>query len=424
MADIEEIQEYLQKCTQTLQLKHCAAHELCTKLDHDMKNASMGELQIVLEKFEHFTYVKQVPRDSGEDRELTRHSIAFEKMASIYSFLYQTFTEEIYNHFMGARSLETVRTGLDGLDSRLQFLYNTASDDQIGVSGKEKDCRRRIRLVRHQRAADARPTLVLHPAEERAAHSLPSISEHDAGPVAALRQQLEEVLTVSRPAHAVASAAQNLAQNQTGPAARGQTEDGLTLTEQRSSEQAMPMPRGEGGPLPTSTVSFSAVEEQVRGRTRHERSGYVTGEPYEGTAQPDSVNRVRRAHRNGRSVPRIFTGSFSELELGMESLRISATDSSTPLEKAPRTAPIMIRDFATPNGTAPATPIAAHVSQSPPAETQRRYAVLSGQTMIDKRYGGRSRVPSGRCRLQSMRSQTVGNCSRSNSSQRRRQNTL
>ena len=390
-----------------------------------MEDASEQELQTMLEDFGSFTYVQQESHALGELPELTRSRTAFEKMASIYIFLYQTFTEEVYN-FMEARlELEAVWKGLDSLEECLQFLYNTAADDRVVAAEKEKQCR--SRLARHDHAAEARRTRVASPTREGAHASLSAIPEHDIEPVAALRSQLEEVLSVSRPAHAAApSVIQDVAQHQTlGQATCAQTEaDDLTITEQRSDEPAIPLGLGGSGPLPSSTVSFSAVEEQVHGRARLGRDEYVTGGPDAGTLQSRRNNQLHRITRNGRSVPRIFTGSFHELELGLASLHIGTTGSSSPLDVAPRTAatePIMIRDFATPSGTAPATPMAASVPPSPPAQTQRHYGVLSGEAMSDHRYGGRSGIPTGRFHL---RSQTVADRSRSNSSQRRRENTL
>lgn len=149
-------------------------------------------------------------------------------------------------------------------------------------------------------------------------------------------------------------------------------------------------------------ASFSAIEDQIA-RRGHVRASTVQSNYAAVAAGPPQLGSVVR--RNGRSVPRIFTGSFDELEESLQRLRASAANTPNgssrnvvalaSQEKGKSN--VSVRDFATPeagtpNSSIPSTPtiylrrrkpVAAQDTQRSEQETMRSLAPLGIRPQAD-----------------------------------------
>lgn len=139
---------------------------------------------------------------------------------------------------------------------------------------------------------------------------------------------------------------------------------------------------------PGFSKSFSAAEEEVN-RRGHARAAtfpeadYTTSANSTGLGAPKQVNTIQGmevgSRRRGINVPRVFTGSFSQLESDIRSLKLDKVKNPEG-----RVAPgagdrIEVRDFgATPRDSPCTTP-------SPRTPLQRREALLSKETEIQDR---------------------------------------
>ncbi len=133
-----------------------------------------------------------------------------------------------------------------------------------------------------------------------------------------------------------------------------------------------------------SSKSFSIAEEVAR--RRHYRAatfceaGYTTatdGVALVQTRTEDGLTIGMR--RKGYNIPRIFTGSFSELEASIRSLRLDKVDTPIAPSAKPDQGHVKIRDF----GATPA--ISPSGTPSCEAFLQRREAVVSRDTELQER---------------------------------------
>lgn len=153
----------------------------------------------------------------------------------------------------------------------------------------------------------------------------------------------------------------------------------------------------ESAEQPTTSQSFSAAEEEVL--HRHHLRNATIADPHVAESsilQPSPQRPLRPpigARRKGSMsrVPRVFTGSFSELEKDIRMLRIHQvkTPEGQPADTA--VTRVDVRDFA--SASAPHSELA-----SPAAVLQRREAMVSRDVQWETRYVNgelvRSRRPS------------------------------
>ena len=134
----------------------------------------------------------------------------------------------------------------------------------------------------------------------------------------------------------------------------------------------------------SASQSFAVVEDEIAGRRLARAATFSSytasrngalGKRDEGSVKAEPTVRDRRKARN---VPRIFTGSFSQLEDDLRKMWVPKVD--TPLLTDPTSdGNVRIRDFgATPTLSPCGTP-----SRSP--SLQRREAVVSRETEIQER---------------------------------------
>lgn len=156
---------------------------------------------------------------------------------------------------------------------------------------------------------------------------------------------------------------------------------------------------GDARKRPTTNKSFSAVEEQVSQR-KHFRSatmanaryvadnagvGFAINHPYARQALRGPAVGIRRKG-SVSSVPRVFGGSFSELENDIRRLKLDKVKTpeeppSTPVVDSPSPIakdPVKVRDFADASGTSTRVP-------SPAPQLQRREAVASKDVQWESR---------------------------------------
>ncbi|KAF7187321.1 hypothetical protein HII31_11409 [Pseudocercospora fuligena] len=144
----------------------------------------------------------------------------------------------------------------------------------------------------------------------------------------------------------------------------------------------------ESGQKASTVASFSAVEDQINHRQNGDNTtldpvNYTTEDtdsansPVAGPPQLGSVIR-----RGGRSTPRIFNGSFSQLEEGIHKLRSSRANnpSNSALQQ------IKIKDFATPpHGTPDTSSPSSPALQIRPRELPLR---IEGTNAFPRQFSG------------------------------------
>lgn len=172
---------------------------------------------------------------------------------------------------------------------------------------------------------------------------------------------------------------------------------------------------------PTFSTSFGAVEDQIHHRG-HYRSAtiatdtsYTTPEGHQRSiAQPyprhpwQAATGVRR-QSSISDVPRIFTGSFSELEEKISKvLRQQSAQNPERIDSPDSADPVKVRDFA----TEPGTPYFDSMCPSPVTLLQRREALVSRDVQWEDRVVNgelvRSRRPSDRQRAHTIDDRSGG----------------
>ncbi|TKA61497.1 hypothetical protein B0A55_12036 [Friedmanniomyces simplex] len=209
---------------------------------------------------------------------------------------------------------------------------------------------------------------------------------------------------------------------------------------QRLSAEEIPNPsksapiQGADGRIDLMTKSFSAVEEQVHHR-KHFRSAtvastsYVTGSSgsiglgitsTQENQTSDTPARVLRPKDSVSAIPRVFTGSFHELEedaqrLKLHNVETPETQPTTPVPASPTFEnededAVKVRDFGDTSNTPSLCP-------SPVTLLYRREALVSKDVLWGSRMVNgeivRSRRPSEKLQLHSSQQQAMGDHSRS-----------
>lgn len=164
---------------------------------------------------------------------------------------------------------------------------------------------------------------------------------------------------------------------------------------------------------PYLSRSFGVAEEELarRGRTRaatFSETCYTAAGGSAGSVQPASEHPLQGTtlgmRRKGTNVPRIFTGSFSQLESDLRKLQLHKVETPVTLN-IEGSDPVKVRDF----GTTPA--ISPRRTQSPPP-MQRREALVSRDIEFkDRVINGevvKSRRPSTKTRAQTIDDSTGG----------------
>ncbi|KAK3713703.1 hypothetical protein LTR37_008397 [Vermiconidia calcicola] len=175
-----------------------------------------------------------------------------------------------------------------------------------------------------------------------------------------------------------------------------------------------PPTREQGGkPHPILSKSFSVAEEEVS-RRRHARA--ATSSELECTIHPSSASLLQPksatslgtigSRRKGIAVPRIFTGSFSQLESDIRKLQLEKVNTQNVPLTSDAVDKVKIRDF----GATPA--ISPCSTPSPTPLLQRREAFVSKETEVqDRLINGEviaTRRPSTKGRAQTIDDRTGG----------------
>lgn len=160
--------------------------------------------------------------------------------------------------------------------------------------------------------------------------------------------------------------------------------------------------------------SFAAIEDDLASR-RHERSStvpdgnYVAGDAGEADSQRPATfvhGRAAGKHRHGVYVPRIFTGSFSQLETEIRRMQLHNVRTPEDQPDLSQSEDFTARDFAVKPQRSPSP------TPSPATLLFRREALLSRDTQVQNRVINgemiRSRRPSTKIRAQTVDDATGG----------------
>lgn len=163
---------------------------------------------------------------------------------------------------------------------------------------------------------------------------------------------------------------------------------------------------------PHASRSFAAVKDDLVSR-RHQRSSTVQDANCTAARRSDSsrlcasfYDRATGVRRDGIHVPRIFTGSFSQLEIDIRRLKLDKVKTPEDQPDLPRKEHLKVRDFAVTPQRSP------YPSPSPATLLFRHEACLSKETELQSRIINgeviRTRRPSTKVRAQTADETTGG----------------
>lgn len=169
---------------------------------------------------------------------------------------------------------------------------------------------------------------------------------------------------------------------------------------------------GAEPPFPISK-SFAPIKDDL-GIRGHQRSStvpdanYVTGDAHSSNLPRPAASfhgRATSTRRHGVQVPRIFTGSFSQLETDIRKMKLDKVKTPEEQPDLLQDRDLQVRDFAvTPRRSPSLTP-------SPATLLFRREALLSKETELQDRFINgeivRTRRPSTKTRAQTLRETTI-----------------
>ncbi|KAI5369874.1 hypothetical protein Slin15195_G007520 [Septoria linicola] len=442
--DISRVSEEVTRYRRGLQTSRCTIGYAKTALQRidrylkacrermtDLNDGSYG-----IDFLSRCTHSEPAQTDTGEVYDkLLSDKETFDQIASTFELSLEAFDEELYHPFLSQShsggELCVLGHALDSINMSLQRNYDEAHTYKEFAEGKIRSCAARlpydpssVQYVQRQSqpvdialvAGSLRKNIIQTEISD-------CLAQEEDQPVAVLRSELERTLgnrTMS--SQSMASTAAELAtqdaDHKKQPATRRNANTVSTASLHVNGAMSAPLHVG------SAAASFSVVEEQVHRRGHHNRAAtlesaahYITTDS--GTPQLGSVIRT-----HGRSMPRVFTGSFNELEAVTQHL----IDGES----------VIVRDFASPTSTTPGTPVS--IPPSPATLHNRREAYLAREAGRQRISAAREQeagdVPKRSCALsitgqairlgqaQGLEHAHTATAARSNSSKRRRQTVV